>query len=289
VDHLFDAILYDKETPEGKTARQKIERERSMDEWPDKIEAFITRDWPQAAPNKFPPGYQAGFLVARRSPEVLKELVDIIREGNYTEGWGWKAGWGEKGYGGYVGARAMQGLIAYFYDHIRPNTAVELNQCRYNHMGMDVRYNDHPNFALKFGRKNQCRNNNPDDICEDCMHTDFEKIYSVHYTKCRKPWQCMAQGTPNGKLNGARESAIETRVVDLDHCLLLVRKWHEIRKDFEDQLFELTKDESIKNGTIGDYRSDVFLGHCNGDGNKGYLVLGGKDETYKRVEELYSF
>lgn len=30
--------------------------------------------------------------------------------------------------------------MAYFYDVVRPNTAVELNQCRFNHMGMDVRY-----------------------------------------------------------------------------------------------------------------------------------------------------
>lgn len=287
MDNLFDAILYGKDTPHGKAARAQIELERPTDQWPDNIEAFITRDWPQVAPNKFPPAYQAGFLVARRSAEVLEEIKEVIRVGNYTNGWGWKYGWGEKGYGGFVGAMAMQGLLAYYYDHVRPNTAVELNQCRYNHMGMDVRYNKPPNFNLKYGKRNQCRNANPDDVCEDCMYTEFDKIYSVHYTMCRKPWQCQAQGGEGGRIDGKRASAVNTDTVNLEHCLDLVRKWHELRKDLEDQLYDLTKDDSIKEATNGTYRSEVFLGHCKEDGNSGYLIMTGKDESYKQVEELY--
>jgi hypothetical protein len=35
-----------------------------------------------------------------------------------------------------VSGRTIQGLImAYYYDHIRSNTTVELDQCRFNHMG----------------------------------------------------------------------------------------------------------------------------------------------------------
>ncbi len=65
-------------------------------------------------------------------------IGDRIKEGNYTEGSSRSNGWGGAGYGSFVGAKAMQGLMAYYYDLIRPNNAVELNQCRFNHMGMNV-------------------------------------------------------------------------------------------------------------------------------------------------------
>ena len=135
MDHLFDALVYDKDSTQGKAARQTLQLEFPSQALPNKIDAFITRDWAQVAPSKFPPGYQAGFLVARRDPSIVTEAVAIIKEGNYTDGWGFGSGWGRLGYGGFIGARAMQGLMAYYYDHIRPNTAVELNQCRFNHMG----------------------------------------------------------------------------------------------------------------------------------------------------------
>ena len=149
MDHLFDAILYDKDSPEGMAARGKLELERPGERLPDQIGAFITRDWGQVAPNKFPPAYQAGFLVARRDPSVMKEALDIVRMGNYTKGWGMGYGWHGSGHGGYVGAMAMQGLMAYYYDHVRKDNAVELNQCRHNHMGMDVLYRNHPNYMPK--------------------------------------------------------------------------------------------------------------------------------------------
>lgn len=286
LDNLFDAILHKKDSVTGQAARKKIDLERPTEQLPENIHAFITRDWAQVAPRKFPPAYQAGFLVARRDPSVFTELVDTIKKGNYTDGWGWNHGWGGKGYGGYVGAMAMQGVIAYYYDHLRPNTAVELNQCRYNHMGMDVRYRKMPNFNKKNPGVGGCRNGLA--YCEDCMTTDFANIYCVHYTMCRKPWQCQATGLPGGKKpGGERATAINTDTVNLDHCLELVHQWHDLRKDLEDQLFALSKDESIRNGTKGSYRVDVFNGHCKGDGNDNYLLLAGSSETFRRIHELY--
>jgi hypothetical protein len=41
----------------------------------------------------------------------------------------------------------MQGLVAYYYDHVNKDNAVELNQCRHNHMGMDVLYRHEPNYT----------------------------------------------------------------------------------------------------------------------------------------------
>ena len=41
-----------------------------------------------------------------------------------------KISWGGLGYGGFQGAMAYQGVVAYYYDQLGPNTAVELNVCR---------------------------------------------------------------------------------------------------------------------------------------------------------------
>ena len=289
MDHLFDAILYDKDSPEGKLARQKLELERPNEPLSDKIGAFITRDWPQVAPGKFPPAFQAGFLVTRRDPDIMEEIIEVIKEGNYTSGWGRGYGWAGTGHGGYVGAMAMQGVVAYFYDFVKPNYAVELNQCRHNHMGMDVKYRHNPNFQPRRVKKEYiggCRNTLPE--CEDCMTTNTSKIYSVHYTQCRKPWQCMGIANPNGR-NAAnqRASAIPTDIVNAEHCYELIRLWHELRTDFEHQLYILTGDETIWNGTKHEYRKDIFLGHCQRDGNTGYQPIMGNEETFLRVDELY--
>jgi len=161
MDDLFDTIRFDKDSPEGRAARERLLLERQDDVLPDKVDMFMTRDWPQVVKWRWPTaGYQAGFMVARTEPGVLDEMVEIIREGNFTEGTGFGSGWGGLGYGGYVDSMAMQGFVAYFYDHHRPNTAVELNQCRFNHMGMDVKF------------RGSCRNGR--ETCEDCQTTKME-------------------------------------------------------------------------------------------------------------------
>lgn len=118
--------LFSKDSPQGKAARISIPLERPEESLPDKIDAFITRDWPQVGscagylstvhlsrqlkqtwlPQVIPGRkalYQAGFLVARHNPELLQELIEIVREGNYKEGYGLHNGWGSGGYGGFVG------------------------------------------------------------------------------------------------------------------------------------------------------------------------------------------
>jgi lipopolysaccharide biosynthesis glycosyltransferase len=272
MDSLFDAILHDKDSFTGQAARKALQLERPGEALPDKIGAFITRDWPQVIPGKWPAGYQAGFLVARRDPSIAEEMVAVIKEGNYTEGWGYGHGWGNKGYAGWVGAMAMQGLVAYYYDHIRPGNAVELNHCMYNHMGMDVRH------------KGKCRNGS--DKCEDCMQTKMKDIYSMHYTMCRKPWLCQAIGAPGGKKpDGGRGSALNTNSVNVEHCLEMAQQWHSLRSDLEASLLELTNDELIKEGASGTYKPDVFHGHCDGDGDAHYLKIAGN--SLGRIQELY--
>jgi hypothetical protein len=114
-------VLKPVSSPEGKMARSKTPLERPEEGFPNRIGAVFTRDWPQVSPGR-KPLYQAGFLVARRDPSVIDEVLEVVREGNYTSGFGIDNGWGGGGYGGLVGAIAMQGLTAYYYDEVRSTT-----------------------------------------------------------------------------------------------------------------------------------------------------------------------
>eukprot|EP00543_Licmophora_paradoxa_P008740 CAMPEP_0202454458 /NCGR_PEP_ID=MMETSP1360-20130828/12184_1 /ASSEMBLY_ACC=CAM_ASM_000848 /TAXON_ID=515479 /ORGANISM="Licmophora paradoxa, Strain CCMP2313" /LENGTH=303 /DNA_ID=CAMNT_0049073775 /DNA_START=62 /DNA_END=973 /DNA_ORIENTATION=+ len=281
MDELFDAIIYDSKSPEGQAARAQIEIEFPKEvTLPEKIDAFYTRDWPQVVPGRLP-GYQAGFLVVRPDPSVHDELEKIVLEGNYTGGYGRNNGWGGLGYGGFVGAMAMQGLMAYYYDHVRPGTGVELNQCRYNWMGMDTRYRAHPNFHKNNPKVGKCRNDR--DYCEDCMVTDVKKIKNVHFTECRKPWNCVGIGVKGG----AKGKAIDTNAGSYEKCMELVRLWHGYRTDFENKLYALTKDESVRKAQSGVYKTEIFMGHCHGEGGVNYTQIGGSDESFAQVPKIY--
>ena len=120
------------------------------------------------------------------------------------------------------------------------------------------------------------------------MVTESDKIYSIHYTQCRKPWACIGTGESGGKKpGGQRASAVNTDVAHLDHCMMLLQKWHSLRFDLENKLFNLTGDSSIREGSNGTYKADVFLGHCSDDGYSGYLKLAVKNETFSRFSEIY--
>lgn len=109
MDDLFDAILYPKDSVKGQLARSRVPLEKpelvaSSSLLPDTIDAFITRDWAQVIPGR-KALYQAGFLVARRNPNVLEEAIAIVKEGNYKEGYDLRNGWGGGGYGAFVGGK----------------------------------------------------------------------------------------------------------------------------------------------------------------------------------------
>ncbi|KAL7580788.1 hypothetical protein ACA910_001066 [Epithemia clementina (nom. ined.)] len=303
MDNVFDAMLYHKDSDIAKLARQRIERERATDAWPDEPVAFMTRDWGQTIPGRIP-GYQAGFIALRPNPKVMDDLVAIIKEGNYVDGFSRGNGWGGKGYGAFVGARAMQGLLAYYYDILAPNSWVELNQCRYNHMGMDVIANPGgPTTPNKV--RGKCRNGKQE--CEDCMHTNLTtRIYSIHYTQCRKPWMCIGLGDSilKGKRKITREqkSLIPEGNVHLDHCLELLQVWHSVRTDLEQQLISKMQQQqqqqassfnattaalaALRNGQRGTFKPKEFQGHCSSNGK--YLTLASGDkETLQLIPRLY--
>ena len=129
LDDLFDVMLYPATHPRSVAAKGRIERQHEDTTWPETINAFLTRDITSAKPWEKITAVQGGFLVARPDVRVFDEYIKFIKEGNYKPGRGDGSGWYGMGYGGFQGAMAYQGVLAYYYDQIAPNTAVELNVC----------------------------------------------------------------------------------------------------------------------------------------------------------------
>ena len=137
-DDLFDAIIYDGKTSEGMAARKRLDLEWPEDPVPDRIDAFFTRDYTSSWPWKKIAGVQGGFVVIRPSVTAFEQYMEIVLEGNYEPGFNNDSGWGGLGFGGFQGAKAFQGIVAYFYDHFHPGTAVELDVCKWNQVAADI-------------------------------------------------------------------------------------------------------------------------------------------------------
>lgn len=91
MDDLFDVLIYNDEA-----AKARVEREFPQDPWPERVEAFLTRDWPQVMPGRIPM-FQAGFLVLKPNNSVYEDIIRTIKTSNYTEGFNRDNGWGGKG------------------------------------------------------------------------------------------------------------------------------------------------------------------------------------------------
>ena len=276
MDTLFDAMLLPHDSDEGKMARKNIEMEYPDKVIPENIQAYLTRDYHQVIPGR-KAAFQAGFIVVKPSMDAFNEYLDIIREGNYVEGFSRENGWGGKGYGGVVGSMAMQGLPAYYYDIVRPNTTVELNGCRYNHMGANIFYEDVPNFIRRYkDLHGKCRRNV--EGCEDCRKTDLKLIKNIHFTNCRKPWNCA------GELS-TKKGSIDPRTTDYGHCTQVIRTWHEMRTDLEQKILDITGDTKVQEGQSGSYKEDLFMKHCKEDGQSGYIPIAASKEVMAQVAE----
>jgi hypothetical protein len=105
-------------------ARSRLELQHPKRPLPRIIDAFITRDITSSNPWEKHQGVQGGFLISRPSMSHFQRYLSFIKEGNYTKGRGEGSGWAGLGYGGFQGAMAYQGVVAYFYDQLVPNTAV---------------------------------------------------------------------------------------------------------------------------------------------------------------------
>lgn len=244
LDDLFDSII----TNGPSAARNKLPamwytHDQSL---PHQIDAFFTRDYAMLVPKDFyerrqrtpnHAGVQGGFLVVRPDLEVFEKYRQVILEGNFAK----KTAWGD-GYGLYYGDQTIQGLCSYFYGHVRPGTAVELNRCRYNQMA------DQPMFIGK--TPSRCLTG--ERTCEDCRIANFTNVKSVHFTLCGKPWWC------EQKNKGA-----------LGICGKFLTRWFQVRRSLEDfWAGEIT----MPSLSIGGWDPAVRRGFCNEDGNGGIYI-----------------
>ena len=120
------------------------------------------------------------------------------------------------------------------------------------------------------------------------MTTRVSDIYNVHFTQCRKPWNCVSVGHGGGRVPGGPPGThIDTDAGNLEHCVELVKKWHELRLDLENTVVALTQDKSVLNGVRGNHKRDIFCGHCFGEGGSNYTRIQGLPATFERMQELY--
>jgi hypothetical protein len=65
----------------------------------------------------------------------------------------------------------------------------------------------------------------------------------------------------------------------------VVKKWHDYRRDLEHKLHKLTNDSTIL--PQGDYKKNIFMGHCTQEGPGGYAQIAAKVQSFDRLHELY--
>jgi len=210
---------------------------------PESISLVFTKDYNVLAPRRKHKPFQGGFFALKPSEEIYREMIEIVRVGDYrddkTKGWGGVVG-------PFHGGMTIQGLLPWYYEEVHPGMAVELNRCVYNNMA------DNPTTekSLKNGTlQGRCRTN--EEKCEDCRVRPLEEIVTFHYTVCQKPWHCLPQ-----KLD-----VIEKRL-----CRQLHYQWYSYRSDLERSWG--------RNGSgTGSFEVDHFFGYCTGFGFKGYQQI----------------
>jgi len=229
------------------------EEKNAINNW-SHINAFFTRDYNMRPAGKKPVGVQGGFLIVRPSLSVFAEFQSIIREGNFHQ----KKGWGGLGYQFY-GAMTFQGIIPYYYDIIKPNTAIELNRCVYNAMADNPRDQKTVNNQVS----GKCRDGRLD--CEDCRERDIDEVKTAHFTLCQKPWECLPH---------------DFDMLQHQLCRKLFSEWYKVRADLElSWQGKNIVDEEKANGDKpivvgnGNFDGNQFRGFCNNSGRRGYIPM----------------
>jgi hypothetical protein len=74
--------------------------------------------------------------------------------------------------------------------------------------------------------------------------------------------------------------------VHLDHCMELLTVWHQHCYDLESKLQDMMGSKAIAN-QMGEYKKEVFKGHCTGIGPEHYILLSEKQDSFQQIAELY--
>lgn len=269
LDDLYDAMLYPPASDAGKAARLRLLLQKSYyQKLPSQIDAFFTRDVTSARPWEKVTAVQGGFVVARPSLEHFRQYLSFILEANYTPGRGPGSGWGGRGYGGFQGAMAYQGVLAYFYDVVYPGHSVELDVCHWNQVVADVIWRGPQRRDEFFG---QCRDypapglrfveNTPQHgKCHDCRILPVEETFTVHFTACKKPWDCTI---PHPRV--PRNPMEQERLLELTNittCGFLFREYFLFRQDMEKRMAGVYRALSQRRPAQGNFYPEFFLGYC---------------------------
>ena len=69
----------------------------------------------------------------------------------------------------------------------------------------------------------------------------------------------------------------------------VARTWHEMRNDLEQKIVALTgNDKVVSEGQKGTYKKDVFMGHCDADGQIGYVPIAvSKEDVAITVKNIW--
>lgn len=289
MDDLFDAMLFDSNSPRGAAARAKLQIQRpGVQPLPERIDAFFTRDITSANPWEKITAVQGGFVVARSSMEHFKMYQDFISEGDYRPGRGPGSGWAGLGYGGFQGAMAYQGVLAYFYDIVYPGHSVALDYCHWNQVVADVIWRGPQRKEEFYGK---CRDYPPDGnfadntpekgACRDCRTLPVEETRTVHYTACKKPWECRIPHPRNPRDKSQVERLQE--LTNITTCKLVFAEYFGYRKDIEDKI-QLASGQ-LPGARDGSFFPEAFLGYCANSGK--YLPMALPDSF--DMKSVYGF
>ena len=198
-------------------------------------EVLYTEDWLMANRNTKVAPAQGGFLLLRPSASTFGALRDLAQEGDWRGG----AGWGGSGIGYFFGGPTIQGIVPYFFSHLRPGSAEILERCTYNNMA------DNPYFK----EDDECRDHTPDRKCSDCRKWPIERVKGTHFTICQKPWNCVG-GSFSWK----------------GLCAQFHQRWFDTRFDLELNLLKTVEKKTVEART-------KRYGFCRSNGAPGYRPI----------------
>jgi hypothetical protein len=111
-----------------------------------------------------------GFAMVRPSKKQYQGILDTIKSGEfYTAGNGkpMSEGWGRTHIGYCYGGQTFQGVIPYFYQHLKGGKWQEVDSCIYDSM------------AAATNSEGRVQHTVP-----------FKEVKTFHFTLCQKPWGC---------------------------------------------------------------------------------------------------
>lgn len=235
LDDMLDVLLL---PPSERTAQYKrLQVMRDKHEFSNStMQALITRDYAQVQQQgnlkhyKFIP-VQGGFFAVKPSMKVFKTLCDTIQNLEHT--YSTTKSWGGVMHAGFWGMPQIQGLLAYYYSHLAPGTALELHSCYFNTILAAPLYRGVCTIGM--------------DQCEDCRKTPLDEVVIAHPIFCYKPWQCIAWSNP--------------RLDRTVPCRFYLHIWASTRLKVEERwrkerIWEISP-------AHGQLLPEVFLGYCN--------------------------